>query len=183
MNDYSEFPNRSKKAKFKMKFLSSRDRFDVALGAYPKNRDFRCAHCHNFVSTHPLVSGVNNRNHCPYCLWSRHLDLFRAGDRLCACKGLMQPVGLTLKSSRKKYAPREQGELMLVHACTECGNVSINRIAADDDSQKLLDVFEDSGFLTDENESGLQEDGIQVLKAGDFHLVYTRILGQVPALA
>jgi hypothetical protein len=46
---------------------------------------------------------VRNRNHCPYCLWSRCLDLFRAGDRLSACKAPMQPVGLALKHTRKKY--------------------------------------------------------------------------------
>jgi hypothetical protein len=181
MNDYDDFPHSSsKKMKFKAKFLSSRDRYDVAFEAHPKNRDFHCAHCHHFVSAHPLLSGVNNRNHCPYCLWSRHLDLDQAGDRLCACKGLMQPVGLTLKSSRKKYASRDAGELMLVHACTECGSVSINRIAADDDSQKLLEVFEDSRFLFAGLEVRLQEANIQMLQTGDSSLVYARIFGQVP---
>ena len=38
--------------------------------------DFVCMVCHNFVSAEPAVSAVHNRNHCPYCLSSRHLDLF-----------------------------------------------------------------------------------------------------------
>ena len=41
---------------------------------------FRCIHCGAHVVTSPLYAGVLNRNHCPYCLWSRHLDLFAAGD-------------------------------------------------------------------------------------------------------
>ena len=106
--------------------------------------DFRCAHCHNLVSTAHLLSGVNNRNHCPYCLWSCHLDLFSAGDRLSACKGQMKPIGLTMKKSRNKYRLESRGELMLVHECTECGTLSINRIAADDDPENILTIFQDS---------------------------------------
>lgn len=102
--------------------------------------DFRCAHCHHIVPSAHLLSGVNNRNHCPYCLWSRHLDLYSAGDRLSACKAPMRPVALTSKRSRNKYG-RGRGELMLVHLCTDCGEVSINRIAADDDAGTLLEVF------------------------------------------
>ena len=30
--------------------------------------DFRCAHCNAIVSSAHMLSGVNNRNHCPYCL-------------------------------------------------------------------------------------------------------------------
>src|SRR4026209_2498083 len=99
--------------------------------------DFRCAHCRNIVSVTHLLSGVNNRNHCPYCLWSRHLDLYSAGDRLSACKAKMKPIGLTMKKGRNKYRPGPRGELMLVHACTECNAVSINRIAADDDPETV----------------------------------------------
>src|SRR5262245_51293735 len=106
--------------------------------------DFRCAHCHNLVSSAHRLSGVNNRNHCPYCLWSYHLDLFAAGDRLSACKGQMKPIGLTMKKSRNKYRLESHGELMLIHECMECAALSINRIAADDDSESILRVFQES---------------------------------------
>jgi hypothetical protein len=102
--------------------------------------DFRCIHCHQIVSSAHWLSGVNNRNHCPYCLWSRHLDLYEAGDRLSACKAGMQPVALTTKRRRNKYS-HVHGELMLVHLCTDCEDISINRIAADDDTQTLLEAF------------------------------------------
>src|SRR5690349_24303189 len=100
--------------------------------------DFRCAHCHAMVSSAHLLSGVNNRNHCPYCLWSCHLDLYAAGDRLSACKAPMKPVGLTMKTGRNKYKRDTRGELMLIHQCSDCMIVSINRIAADDEPDKIL---------------------------------------------
>ena len=103
---------------------------------------FPCRHCGAFVSSAIALAGVVNRNHCPYCLWSRHLDLERAGDRLSACKAPMKPVGLTQKRTAKKYGGA--GELMLVHRCTGCARVSLNRLAADDDPQAVLAVFEGS---------------------------------------
>ncbi len=104
---------------------------------------FKCRHCGVFVSSAISLAGVINRNHCPYCLWSRHLDLERPGDRLSACKALMRPVGLTRKKVFKKYG-ETSGELMLVHRCTDCERLSANRLAADDDVDALLAVFEAS---------------------------------------
>ena len=106
--------------------------------------DFMCGHCHALVSSAHFLSAVNNRNHCPYCLWSCHLDLYASGDRLSACKGQMRPIGLTLKPGRNKYRSESGGELMLIHQCMDCSSLSINRIAADDDSATILSVFESS---------------------------------------
>jgi hypothetical protein len=124
--------------------------------------DFRCAHCHQIVSSAHLLSGVNNRNHCPYCLWSRHLDLYTAGDRLSACKAPMQPLALTAKRRRNKYG-QDRGELMLVHQCTDCGDVSINRIAADDDAHTLLGIFSASLALPARTRDLLLSNGIEIL--------------------
>jgi hypothetical protein len=65
---------------------------------------FRCEHCGAYVYTLPTIAGVNNRNHCPFCLWSRHLDYLKPGDRMSACKAKMQPIGLTVKRGRDKYS-------------------------------------------------------------------------------
>src|SRR4030065_2106742 len=81
---------------------------------------FRCCYCRAFVHTLPRLAGVKNRNHCPYCLWSRHVDLLQAGDRMSACKAIMQPIGLTVKQGRNKYGNYRSGELMLIHRCY-CG--------------------------------------------------------------
>src|SRR5512134_2401456 len=125
--------------------------------------DFRCGHCGNHVSAAHMLSGVNNRNHCPYCLWSRHLDLFAAGDRLSACKGQMKPIGLTMKHDRNKYRLDQRGELMLVHECTECKALSINRIAADDDPETVMAVFQDSLTLVQQTHFVCQQYGIVLL--------------------
>src|SRR5690349_4286657 len=103
--------------------------------------DFVCMHCHRFVSADTAVAGVRHRNHCPYCLSSRHFDLYVAGDRLSACKARMQPIGLALKPTPRKYPGEPQGELMLIHLCEACGEVVLNRIAADDDNEAILEVF------------------------------------------
>ncbi len=148
------------------------------------NADFKCRHCGSYVSAAKLLAGVNNRNHCPYCLWSRHLDLFEAGDRLAACKAPMRPVGLTLKHSRNKYAHAASGELMLVHLCTDCSKISINRIAADDVPEMILDVFEDSMMESDGLWQQILEYGIDLLGAESFEFVYQQFYGQAvrPAL-
>jgi hypothetical protein len=137
---------------------------------------FVCAHCHTFVSCTTLLSGVINRNHCPYCLWSRHLDLFKAGDRLAACKGKMKPVALALKKSYKKYG-EGLGEMMLVHLCTECSKISINRIAADDIAETIIDLFERSLVLDLRIQDMLAECGITALGISEIGLVKRRLLG------
>ena len=140
--------------------------------------DFRCGHCRNIVSAAHLLSGVNNRNHCPYCLWSCHLDLFAAGDRLSACKGQMKPIGLTMKKSRNKYRLESRGELMLVHECTECGTLSINRIAADDDPENILIVFQDSFLYGEQMRQQCDGQGISMLGAEASEIVYEQLYGQ-----
>ena len=140
--------------------------------------DFRCAHCGHIVSSAHWLSGVNNRNHCPYCLWSRHLDLYAAGDRLSACKASMQPIALTSKHSRNKYN-RERGELMLVHLCTDCDNVSINRIAADDDASTLLEVFNASFTLPARTRNLLLECEIEVLPPSSLPMLRLQLFGEV----
>jgi hypothetical protein len=138
--------------------------------------DFRCAHCGYIVSSAHWLSGVNNRNHCPYCLWSRHLDLYAAGDRLSACKALMQPMALTAKRSRNKYG-RGHGELMIVHLCTNCGEISINRIAADDDADTLLEVFNSSLALPAQTRNLLLEANINILLPKNLPQLHLQLFG------
>lgn len=144
---------------------------------YDINADFTCKHCGAYVSALNAASGVINRNHCSYCLYSRHVDLFKAGDRLCACKGLMAPVSLTLKKCRDKYSPNQQGELMLVHRCQECADLSINRIAADDDPFKILAILEQQPADFDQLLKTCQEQGICLLARSDSAILQSRLFG------
>jgi hypothetical protein len=140
--------------------------------------DFQCARCGYIVSSAHWLSGVHNRNHCPYCLWSRHLDLFAAGDRLSACKAPMKPIGLTSKYSRNKYS-HGPGELMLIHQCTNCDDFSINRLAADDDAEILLKVFKSASTLPDRMLSLLLESEIEILPPSSSPVLQLQLFGEV----
>jgi len=140
------------------------------------NPDFKCAHCHQFVSADSVLSGVGHRNHCPYCLWSRHLDLHQAGDRMAACLAPMRPVGLTAKQTRNKYRTRS-GELMLVHHCEACGVFSINRVAADDEPNTILEVFKRSHSLDKRVFRQLKNRGVMLLEDCDEDTVLAQLYG------
>lgn len=165
------------KAKSKAKLNNNRNRLGKPGNLKHREKGFNCLHCNNYVSTESFISGVQNRNHCPYCLWSRHVDSRLAGDRLAACKAQMKPVGLTLKRVHKKYPQKAQGELMLIHQCVVCGKVSINRIAADDDTQTVVEVFESSFALDPLQKTQFEQDGIEALGPGDQSIVQVQLFG------
>ena len=145
--------------------------------------DFCCRRCQAYVTIEPLFSGVRNRNHCPYCLWSRHLDLKYSGDRLAACKGLMQPVGLTVKRTWDKYGLEKLGELMLIHRCVDCDRLSINRIAADDDPLMVLQIFSDSFTMDAAFRESLWHSGIRPLQEDEASLIRVRLFGYQSSLS
>ena len=90
------------------------------------NKWFQCVHCREAVV--PIAYGTEHRNHCPWCLWSKHLDN-RPGDRAADCGGAMEPIGLWV---------RRDGEWALIHRCQACGEIHTNRIAGDDNERALL---------------------------------------------
>ena len=90
---------------------------------------FRCGNCRLDVSFR--APGTAHRNHCPNCLWSRHLDDDRPGDRAAECGSLMEPIAVTV---------RGDGEWVLVHRCGGCDELHLNRTAADDNPLILLRV-------------------------------------------
>jgi predicted RNA-binding Zn-ribbon protein involved in translation (DUF1610 family) len=69
-----------------------------------KTENFTCGHCKK------KVKGNGYTNHCPNCLWSKHVDK-SPGDRAEKCLGMMKPVNLELK----------KGEYILTHECEKCG--------------------------------------------------------------
>jgi hypothetical protein len=87
----------------------------------------------------------------------------------------MQPLGLTVKKSRKKYG--QGGELMLIHRCVECGKLSINRIAADDIAELLFEVYEASLSLDTGMIETLEKDGIHLLLEDERMLVRRQLYG------
>src|SRR3954452_24116834 len=55
--------------------------------------DFTCGNCG------AAVRGNGYTNHCPRCLWSRHVDV-DPGDRAADCGALMRPVGVLFEGDQ-----------------------------------------------------------------------------------
>ena len=94
----------------------------------PADGGFACVRCG--VSVPHAAHGTRQRNHCPLCLWSVHLDV-RPGDRAAGCGGAMEPIAIWA---------RPRGEWALVHRCEQCGAVRTNRIAGDDNEVVLMSL-------------------------------------------
>jgi hypothetical protein len=107
---------------------------------------FKCRNCRAFIGEPP--TGGRNRNHCPLCLHSLHVDDKTPGDRASTCRSLMAPIGVFY---------RRNGEQVVVHRCLGCGFVRYNRIAADDnpavlDRLPVVDPLELHAAASDESE-------------------------------
>lgn len=90
---------------------------------------FKCRNCRAFIGEPP--TGGRQRNHCPMCLHSLHVDDKTPGDRASECRSLMRPIGVF-------YRPNL--EQMVVHECLGCGFIRYNRVAADDNVILLGDL-------------------------------------------
>jgi DNA-directed RNA polymerase subunit RPC12/RpoP len=88
---------------------------------------FVCARCGFDVPVR--AAGTAHRNHCPACLWSRHLDGDRPGDRSSGCRSPMEPIAISVRGA---------GEWVVVHRCAGCGALRLNRTAGDDNALVLL---------------------------------------------
>jgi hypothetical protein len=89
----------------------------------------------------------------------------------------MEPVGLTTKRSRNKYARERDGELMLIHRCTGCATIVINRIAADDSAAAILEIFDGSCTASTGVHAELGTSGVVMLTVHDRDLVRRRLFG------
>ena len=144
------------------------------------DNSFKCSNCKIFVGDNEEM-GTRWRNHCPSCLYSKHVDLETPGDRKASCNSRMEPIGLTLKKEGlNQYGEERRGELMLVHKCCneECGKISINRLAGDDDVQAIMDVYENSLSLSEDlRKDFLSQNNITVLTESDRYEVESQLLG------
>ena len=103
------------------------------------NEGFTCGHCGREV---PPTAGTTPRNHCPFCLWCRHLDI-NPGDRANPCRGLMRPIGI-YTHSKKSY--------VILHQCERCAaRVKAKAILSDANaSDDFAIILELSGKPIDE---------------------------------
>jgi len=85
--------------------------------------DFVCEHCGE------EVRGNGYTNHCPQCLWSKHVDI-EPGDRLSVCQGPMKPVAFENIS----------GEERIMLRCLTCTHERPNKIWPEDNRDVLVEL-------------------------------------------
>ena len=85
--------------------------------------NFICEHCGN------NVVGDGYTNHCPKCLWSKHVDI-HPGDREAKCGGIMKPT----------YIEGKEGGWIIVHVCKKCGYQKKNKVSKEDSMEMVFEV-------------------------------------------
>lgn len=90
-----------------------------------RDENFICENCHKEVN--PL--GYTARDHCPYCLYSKHVDI-NPGDRENTCKGLLKPIGIEKFKDTYK----------ILYQCEKCHQPHKNIIAKDDDMNMIIKI-------------------------------------------
>jgi len=89
-----------------------------------KQEDFVCAHCDT------QVKGSGYTNHCPKCLWSRHVDI-NPGDRESECGGMMVPFWI-----------EKEGEKYFVYQrCQKCEHERRNHLSGDDNFDTAVEIM------------------------------------------
>jgi rubrerythrin len=87
------------------------------------DESFICGQC----GAHIVGNGYTN--HCPHCLWSKHVDV-HPGDRSALCGGMMEP----------RTVERKNGEWKIVHVCVVCGHTKRNVVADADDPNLIASL-------------------------------------------
>jgi hypothetical protein len=85
--------------------------------------DFTCAKCG------AEVKGSGYTNHCPQCLWSKHVDI-NPGDRAEPCCGMMEPIGILIDGQDTRIGFR----------CIACGVEKIFSASEKDSADALVQL-------------------------------------------
>lgn len=92
--------------------------------------DFNCAHCG------AVVHGNGYTNHCPQCLWSRHVDN-NPGDRAATCGGMMAPIAVESDGDR----------FIITHVCEICGKTKRQRTSDNDNMDAIIEISKNNTFI------------------------------------
>lgn len=91
-----------------------------------KKEDFVCENCGE------EVGGDGYTNHCPHCLFSKHVDNY-PGDRAADCGGLMEPID----------TEESGGEWKVIQKCRKCGKIHKNKLSVIDNFDHLVKINKD----------------------------------------
>lgn len=75
------------------------------------------------------VKGAGYTDHCPRCLWSKHIDVF-PGDRQANCHGLMEPIGIE----------QRKGKWRILYRCQMCGYQRHNEVTPEDNPSLIIEL-------------------------------------------
>ena len=90
-----------------------------------KDESFICENCNKKVDK----LGYTARDHCPNCLYSKHVDI-NPGDRQNTCKGLLKPIGI------EKF----KDTFKILYKCEKCNTEHKNIMATDDDMNIIIEL-------------------------------------------
>ena len=90
-----------------------------------KDENFICEYCGKEVTKLNYTA----RDHCPYCLHSKHVDIM-PGDRQNDCKGLLKPI--KIEKFKNTYK--------IIYKCEKCKELHKNIIANDDDMDLIIEL-------------------------------------------
>lgn len=89
------------------------------------DEEFICDNCNK----HILPLGYTARDHCNYCLYSKHVDIL-PGDRMNPCKGLLKPIGIEKFKNTYK----------IIYKCEKCKELHKNIMANDDNYDLIIEL-------------------------------------------
>ncbi|MFA5408019.1 MAG: RNHCP domain-containing protein [Bacilli bacterium] len=96
-----------------------------------RDEDFICEHCGAEVT----MLGYTSRDHCPHCLYSKHIDMM-PGDRQNTCQGSLIPV--SIEKFKDIYK--------IIYRCQRCHQIHKNITAKDDDMEEIIKLTVNNNF-------------------------------------
>lgn len=89
------------------------------------DEEFICENCGKNVQRLEYSA----RDHCPYCLCSKHVDI-NPGDRNNGCLGILEPIDI----EKFKHTYK------IIYKCRKCGQSHKNIMANDDDLDMIIQI-------------------------------------------
>lgn len=87
---------------------------------------FTCENCGKVINKLNYTA----RDHCNYCLYSKHVDI-NPGDRANDCCGLLVPIDIEKFKDTYK----------IIYKCCKCNQLHKNIIAIDDNMDKIIELM------------------------------------------
>lgn len=90
-----------------------------------RDEAFTCEYCGKYVEK----ANYTARDHCPYCLFSKHVDIL-PGDRQNQCQGLLKPIEI------EKF----KDTFKIIYKCEKCGKFHKNIVLKDDSMEAIIEL-------------------------------------------